>query len=65
MAITMRDAAWAPWLTAIEKNDPIASMVRPWLDMTRTAHDKWLDLYENQAHTMIERSYGIMDTFRE
>jgi hypothetical protein len=63
-ATTMRDATWAPWLSMVEHNDTLAQSVRPWVDMTRTAHDRWLDLYETQSHEMIDRTYDMVNRLR-
>ena len=63
-ATTVRDMTWQPWLGLIERNEPVASMWRPVWDMTRTAHDRWLELYETQAHEMIDRSFDMFDRFK-
>ena len=63
-ATTMRDATWAPWLSMVEQNESVATTVRPWLDMTRTAHDHLLEMYETQSHEMIERSYDMVGRLR-
>jgi lysophospholipase L1-like esterase len=63
-ATTVRDASWAPFISMVEQNEHMASTFRPWIDMTRTAHDRWLDLYETQTHEMIDRTYTVMDRFR-
>ena len=63
-ATTMRDATWAPWLSVVEQNDTLANSVRPFVEMTRTAHDRWLDLYETQSHEMIDRTADMMKHFR-
>ena len=60
-ATTMRDATWAPWLSMVEQNESLATTVRPWVDMTRTAHGRWLDLYETQSHEMIDRTYEMVN----
>ena len=63
-ATTMRDATWAPWLSMVEHNESLATTVRPWVEMTRSAHDRWLDLYETQSHEMIDRTYDMMGRMR-
>ena len=59
-ATTVREAMWEPWLHAGQDNQMMSVMVDPWLEMTRAAHDRWLDVYETQAHEMIDRSQTMM-----
>ena len=60
LATTMREAAWAPWIGAIEENEVATMWFTPWVNMTRVAHDRWLDMYETNAHTIIERSNDVL-----
>ena len=59
-ATTVRDTAWAPMLTALDHNEALATTMKPVVEMTRTAHDRWLELYESQSHEMIDRTYDMM-----
>jgi len=59
MATTIRDASLAPMLNMAENNEAAASMMRPWIEMTRSAHDKMLDLYESNSHQMIDRTADV------
>ncbi len=64
-ATQMRDASWAPLQQVAATNDALANTVMPWMEMTRTAHDKWLDLYETGTHEMIDRTFTLVDRTRQ
>ena len=60
LAHTLREAMWAPWIGAVEENEVATMWVTPWVNMTRAAHDRWLDMYETNVHSIIERSQEIV-----
>ena len=64
-ATTVREAMWEPWRNAGQDNQMMAVMVDPWLNMTRAAHDRWLDMYETQAHEMIDRGQTVMEQMQK
>jgi hypothetical protein len=64
-ATTLREAMLTPWEGIYRENEITNVMFTPWLTMTRAAHDRWLDMYETQAHQMIERTHTMFNQIQQ
>ncbi len=53
-AVTSRDLVMGPWQGMMSSNETMAAAARPWFDMTTEAHDRWLQMWESQAHAAID-----------
>jgi len=61
LAAATREATWSAWLTAMESNGQKASMFGPWLEVTRSAHEMWLDAYETMTHNAIDNTISAFE----
>ena len=59
--LTVRDVTWGPWIRIMEDHEVAANSVLPWVEMTRSAQDQWLDFWETQTHEVIDQTIHWMD----
>lgn len=64
-ATSMREAFLTPWEGIYREHEVTNMMFGPWINMTRAAHDRWLDMFETQTTEMIERSTTIMKQIQQ
>ena len=55
-SIAIREANMSSLIETLKWNPEMTSMFEPWLEMTRTMHDNWLDLWEHQTNGVIEHT---------
>ncbi len=53
-ALTLRGLTLGPGQGLFESNDTMAAAARPWFEMTRTTHDRWLEIWEGQSNAAID-----------
>ena len=54
-ATNVREAILSPWIGFYGENEITSSLFIPWVNMTRAAHDRWLDMYETQTNEVLDR----------
>jgi hypothetical protein len=62
--VAAREGVLGPMMGMFGHAEPVATGMRPWLDMTRSAHDQWLKYWESQSHAVIDRTFEWMTTKR-
>ena len=60
-SVAVREAHMSSMVEMLRWNPQMTSMIQPWLEVTRSMHDGWLDLWEQQAHDMIEHTAAMAE----
>lgn len=60
--VAMREASIDPMLKLFAWNQPMIAILEPWVEMTRQAHDRWLECWESQSHDIIDRTTRAVET---
>lgn len=63
--VAMREAALNPMVKLFTWNPPMTAMMEPWVEMTRQAHDRWLECWEAQNHELIDQMMRLVGTGTE
>lgn len=64
-SVAMREAAFSPMLKMFAWNQPVSNLIEPWVEMTRQAHDRWLECWESQNHEIIDQTTRLMGVSTE
>lgn len=64
-ATSVREAFLTPWEGFYKENEMTNMVFSPWVNMTRVAHERWLDMYETQTTEIIERSTTVMKQIQQ
>lgn len=60
--VAMREASIDPWLKLFAWNQPALALIEPWVEMTRQAHDRWLECWESQSHEFIDKTTRAIES---
>ena len=56
-----REVGLSPVVQTMHTNGPMTTMLGPVVDMTRRAHETWLDAWETGTHEIIDKSVAMVD----